>query len=87
MFLAQNILLKAQRDLFPAEKGSHLAEVNLGPNLGDAVLHLRYRVHQQVVAAPGLSGIVYCLFFVIVILCPPKHCGCAIRNMHVGVFF
>ena len=64
MFLAQNILLKAQRDVFPAEKGSHLAEVNLGPNLGDAVLHLRYCVHQEIVAAPRCNGVVYCLLLV-----------------------
>ena len=30
----------------------HLAEVDLRPDLGDAVLHLRDGVHQQVMAAP-----------------------------------
>ena len=30
----------------------YLAEVDLSANLGDAVLHLRDGVHQQVMAAP-----------------------------------
>ena len=65
MFWAQNILLRAQRNFFPApDKESHLAEVNLGPNLGDAVLHLRYCVHQEIMAAPRCNGVVYCLLLV-----------------------
>ena len=65
MFWARNILLKDERHVFPAaDKESHLAEVDLGANLGDAVLHLRYRVHQQVVAAPGCNGIFFiCLWY------------------------
>ena len=48
MFWARNILLKDERHVFPAaDKESHLAEVDLGANLGDTVLHLRDRVHQE----------------------------------------
>ena len=79
MFWARNILLKDERHVFPAaDKESHLAEVDLGANLGDTVLHLRDRVHQEVVAAPGCNGIF--LFLCDSVLsgtCPPIKCGSA----------